>query len=263
LSTWFLFMFSYMFYCISYILLGGHNCDPTPPPTLCHLQAGLVYCAPVLAATSTLSYVLDVFIGLVTHLWQVKVPASYVVWLRTAPIVITVLVLIEALLVALESDVGPNSTHMYCHITSNTPSTVTAIVICFPLILVLMLQAWIAVILSRHWLSFRKLSKQGIPGLLSLAALLRIGGFSVLMPIIVTILTAASIVETVKHPDSHAAGWDFVLPILPITAALVFGTQKDILKIWSFQKAASAVQAAPLGGPKQGPDSELKGDSHY
>ncbi|KAJ7585065.1 hypothetical protein C8J56DRAFT_141799 [Mycena floridula] len=258
MSTWFMFIFSYMFYCTSYLLLGGHNCDSIPPATLCNIQGGLVYAAPVLASFSTLSYVLEIFAGLMKHIRHTKVPPTYIVWLRTVPYVVSAVVLFEALLVALVHEVTPNSDHMYCHITSKIPSTVTAIVIVFPLLGVVILQGLIAVMLSKHWTSFRKLSKRA-PDLLSFSALLRIGGFSILMPAIVTILIVASSVESARHPNSssHSPGWDFVVPTLPLIAALVFGTQKDMLKVWTLQRVPKVVAFVPQESG-QGP---LKGSS--
>ncbi|KAJ7585069.1 hypothetical protein C8J56DRAFT_949794 [Mycena floridula] len=254
MSTWFMFIFSYMFYCTSFLLLGGHNCDPIPPATLCNIQAALIYASPVLSACSTLSYVLEIFVGLTTHLWRTKVSPTYIIWLRTVPWVVFGFILIEALVFEVEYEVKPNSDHMFCHVaTSNVPSNMTSIVILFPLLGVLILQGFISVMLSKHWSAFRKISAKSTD-VFSTSALLRLGAFSILMPMTVIILIIASTVQTIKYPDMipRQGGWNLVVPILPITAALIFGTQKDMLKVWVLHPDPKMVRESGQEPPKGG-----------
>lgn len=47
-KTWFGLIISFVFYCISFLLLAGHQTGPKPNIGLCLVQAGLIYAAPPL-----------------------------------------------------------------------------------------------------------------------------------------------------------------------------------------------------------------------
>ncbi|KAJ3898700.1 hypothetical protein F5879DRAFT_979651 [Lentinula edodes] len=60
LKTWFALMVSSLLYCISFLLLLGHQTGASPSLGLCLFQAGLIYAAPPSVAAAGLAFIVEV-----------------------------------------------------------------------------------------------------------------------------------------------------------------------------------------------------------
>jgi len=128
-------------------------------------------------------------------------------------------------------DVERTSSHMFCHVKSPGPATLTGILCVVPLVIALVLEAWAAILLVRHWSTFRRVLRCNSDSPVTVSILVRILVFTA-VPVTGISLTITSIVSPSANVDETT--WDVLLLTLPILAALAFGTRRDILRGWLF-----------------------------
>ncbi|OBZ66316.1 hypothetical protein A0H81_13851 [Grifola frondosa] len=217
--TWLNFCITWIIYSISYTLLAftGKQTSPEPPAyPLCLAQASLIYAAPVLVASSTFALVLQLWFTLSSAL-SPPVKGNdrggrY--WIRNALLLVLPYVAWFAVVIAI---LVVGSTHpdtvrragglVYCVINTGTPGNIVAIFVAAVMFVMIIFDIYIGVVLYRNWRA------------------LRVSSVSLLLAARSSSLSAVS----------YFAG-NTIIALMPFIAFLVFGTQRDILRVWTFQR---------------------------
>ncbi|KAI0752272.1 hypothetical protein BC629DRAFT_1214931 [Irpex lacteus] len=240
--TWINFCVTWVIFAISYTLLfyaGRQFSEAEPSFPLCLTQAGLIYGAPVLGACSTLSLVIQIWQSLrrimrkdasVGQLRGRESPLLTIL-LVLFPYVVWFGMVLGALIVGLHdpSNVLRTNSSVYCAIWTGVPGHVSAGIVAVVLALALVFQGLIAALLSRSWGAYTKL-RQVDKNALSFSMVVRMGCFLVL-----NIIAVSQIVVFLTKKTVIANIW---ISLTPIAAVAVFGTQKDILRVWTFRKSS-------------------------
>ncbi|KAJ7233168.1 hypothetical protein C8J57DRAFT_1382314 [Mycena rebaudengoi] len=230
-GLWFRHIISWIVYTAIFLILIGHQIGDTPPPFgLCLVQAALIYAAPTFPTLSAVCFVVDLYIGLsaVVHRKR-KIRPALTTFLLRFPLIVFVLVFIEVLLsIGDPKTVVRDSSQLYCHVTTQSPSLVSAgIVVCTGL-LIFPLEIWIAIVLCRNWLAFRRTS--GPDPHISLTMFIRVALFTV-----ISMLGVGLSSLSIGTPHAPKPYWThLILSVVPIIAAITFGSQEDIMRSWIF-----------------------------
>ncbi|KAF7308839.1 hypothetical protein MKEN_01083800 [Mycena kentingensis (nom. inval.)] len=231
-GLWFRHLISWIVYSASFLLLFGHQTGPPPPFGLCAIQAAFIYAAPTLPTLSALAFVIDLYIGLsaVVHK-KGKINEKFAKFLRRFPAVVYVCVFFEAILTVTEPGVVSRDIrhlNLYCNITSALPTKVSAGIVIMAGIIIVPLEIWITIIFVKDWVAYRRSPERANDPEVSCNMFIRVALYTIVAFVAVG-LSSASIGITTPHPF-----WSLTLAIVPILAAIAFGTQKDLLKCYIF-----------------------------
>ncbi|KAI9000485.1 hypothetical protein BD414DRAFT_2113 [Trametes punicea] len=232
--TWLNFCITWLIYCISYTLLAfsGQQTRPEPPAyPLCLSQAALIYAAPVLVAMSTFSLVLHLLFTLNNALQPPPKGVQTRDYLRSAFLLVAPYVawlgFIAGILVVgtkHPSHVQRAGALVYCIISTGRPGDVSAICVAAILVVMVGLDVYIGTVLYRNRRALRGSDR---PGQIPLSLILRVAVFSFFC--VVGIGCAFVFLSNI----SSFAG-NTIIALMPLIAFLVFGTQRDILRVWLF-----------------------------
>ncbi|PIL35263.1 hypothetical protein GSI_01988 [Ganoderma sinense ZZ0214-1] len=230
--TWLNFCITWLIYCISYLLLafsGAQTSREPPSYPLCLTQASLIYAAPVLVSMSTFALVLQLWFTLSKALAPPKAKqrdclrdgflliAPYVAWL-------TEVIVILVIGTKHPEDVERAGHFVYCTISTGRPGNITAAIVATMLLIMIGFDIYIAAVLYKNW---RALHKSDHPFQIPLSLLIRVAVFSLVC--VIGIGCAFVFLASV----SYYAG-NIIISLMPLIAFLVFGTQRDILRVWMF-----------------------------
>ncbi|KAJ3851438.1 hypothetical protein EV368DRAFT_83534 [Lentinula lateritia] len=213
-STWMALMASSIFYSSSYLLLLpiGQRSVAQPGYGICLFQASLIYGAPVLVSFAGWAYVLQLLI---------------------APVAMACIMFIVSLVVGAQSPntVTIDSTRRYCHIISHVPRTTAAILIGIGTVGMMVFEVLLSMHLSRNWVTLKKVTE----GEISIFAWYKFGRI-----IIFTILPFGAFALNIGGFFSSGTTNDKWNILLPIRAALIFGSRTDIIYAWKMSYKAEA-----------------------
>ncbi|KAJ6489611.1 hypothetical protein C8R47DRAFT_1195989 [Mycena vitilis] len=253
-GLWFRHMIAWIIYSVSYLLLLGRQVGPTPPFGLCLVQAALIHAAPTLPTLSALCFVIDLYIGLSAAVHRKrKIRPALAKFLLVFPQLVFTAVILEVLLFIQDAGVvARNPNHLYCHITTPTPSVISAGIVIGTGVIIFPLEIWIGIVLCRNWVAFRNSPEMGIDPQVSLTMFIRVGLFTVIS------MTGVGLSSfTLVSPSSNPY-WSLVLPTVPIIASITFGSQEDIMKalvFWRESGPAPAPTSATSGSTSDLPKS--------
>ncbi|GLB38961.1 hypothetical protein LshimejAT787_0601230 [Lyophyllum shimeji] len=243
--TFFSFCFAWVLFCVSYSLLYFAGQQGTRPEHgLCVVQSALVYAAPPLYVRALSPYptltrndarASSATISLVTHLLlNVLLALSRTADKRRSslssaalvlvPWVIWVAVFVGVLLFGIHhSDlvqISPNGT--FCILTHTTLPKLTSVWATIASTVLVSEEAVIAILLYRN----REVFSAGLGRNKTMA--IRVGIF--------TALGVAAIAVALVYTVTQKRGvqFDLLIAAIPPSAAVIFGTQKDILQVWVF-----------------------------
>ncbi|KAJ7170501.1 hypothetical protein C8R43DRAFT_93055 [Mycena crocata] len=228
-GLWFQHMISWILYSVSFVLLVTRQLGPEPPFGLCLMQASLVHAVPVLPTLSAFCFVVDLYIGLSAVVYKKrKIRPTLSKFLLKLPQTVFIGVFLVVLLAIQDSGiVSRNADHLYCHVTASTPSIVSASLVVGTGLFIFPLEIWIAVVLCRNWVTFRHCSNPRQDPQVSLTMFIRVALFTVMS------MTGVGL-SSLSLADVPKPYWSLVLPIVPIIAAVTFGSQEDIMKSMVF-----------------------------
>ncbi|KAJ3715993.1 hypothetical protein C8R42DRAFT_778731 [Lentinula raphanica] len=230
MKTWFALMVSSLVYCISYLLLVGHQTGPEPPLGLCLFQAGLIYAAPPVVAAAGLAFVVEVSLSFsylsTTHLTGVGKLylrlTTMMVSRKLDPRIITGLLFLPPLTHQVTfwiamftglSNLGAiqrNSQQMFCHLLDDLPTTVTGILAAVLVVSMILLELYTIYYFWRQRGIFRDLRRRHQSGpIFPFALFVRVGFFT------------------------FAGGLGIILIDI---MAIVFGTQEDFVQMYNSWK---------------------------
>ncbi|KAJ3883190.1 hypothetical protein F5051DRAFT_485973 [Lentinula edodes] len=238
-STWMALMASSIFYSSSYLLLLpiGQRSVAQPGYGICLFQASLVYGAPVLVSFAGWAYVLQLYFGLAMNISTNKMYLLRInIMLLVTPVVMACIMFIVSLAVGAQSPntVTIDSTRRYCHITSHVPRTTAAILIGLGTAGMMVFEVLLSMHLSRNWVTLKKVTD----GEISIFAWYKFGRIIIftIFPFGAFALNIGGLFSSGTTNDK----WNILLPIIPLGAALIFGSRTDIIYAWKMSYKAEA-----------------------
>ncbi|KAJ7306214.1 hypothetical protein DFH08DRAFT_902391 [Mycena albidolilacea] len=229
-KAWFAHLGAWAAFSLSYVLIIGRQTGPSPPHTLCLLQAGLIYACPVLVGVAGLCFLVDIYLGISAMLFEKQIHPGWSIFLAAFPYMFATCVFIRVLLFVEDpTTVQRHTSHFYCHITNTINARICGILVLISGGCLLCLEAWIVAMLYMNKKSVRNLSKSQTDSRYGLPIFVRFGAFTILY-----CFGAGIGGFTVAVGKVTFNSWSVMLPTGSILAALVFGTQMDILKVWMF-----------------------------
>ncbi|KAJ6518871.1 hypothetical protein C8R45DRAFT_949587 [Mycena sanguinolenta] len=236
-ALWFTFIGSWLLYCASGLLLVGHQLGPDPPFDICLIQASLIHSVPTLGSVAGACFIVDLYCTL-----RVSLLRSYWIPMRRTPALLALPAVAFFSLFWLSLGIGLQDhttvnrlQNMFCHINTGLPTLVGSLLSGFSIAVAIGVEiaAGIMIFNSRPTLSAEKSpsdSDQPIaPGMA-----IRILLFSLLT--VLGLVLSAVMLFHFSDTDIHG---NFMLPILPILVAILFGAQRDIILGWRFWKHES------------------------
>ncbi|KAJ7291558.1 hypothetical protein C8J57DRAFT_1273423 [Mycena rebaudengoi] len=240
IATWYGYMLAWMAFCIVPFLVFGHQTDLDPPPSFsaCVVDSALMYASRPFAAFSTLALVVQLYLNMSARLKQGQSGPRHEFWLLVVPPIIYVIMFIWILILGLRTpdqvELDPGG--FYCHLVSGIPAVVGASLVGLAILLVFLFQALIVIMLYRNWRIFRRDDMRN-DHTVSLSILIRVSVFGSL-PIIALALSCATYVPNLV--DKIFPIYNLLLALLPVSAALIFGSQMDIVHVWMFWRPDQA-----------------------
>jgi len=233
-STWYSYMLAWMAFCVTPFLVIGHQTQFDPPPSFapCVLDSALMYASRPFAAFATLSLILQLYLNVSTRLKRGEVRPEFVFVLLVVP---PILYLIMFLWTFILGVVNPDQVKLepggfYCHIERSSPANVGACLVLFATSAALVIEVMIVILLSRNWRAFRSLQRREEHAV-SLSIIVRVSVFAIL-PVVGLGLGFATYVPNLV--DKIFPPYNLLLASLPTAAALIFGSQSDIMHVWMF-----------------------------
>ncbi|KAJ6619800.1 hypothetical protein B0H10DRAFT_1148285 [Mycena sp. CBHHK59/15] len=236
MKTWFNLIVACVVYCASFLLLLGHQSGPEPPFSLCVFQAGLIYAAPATVAAAGLAFVVELYLRLSSVLSQVQVNERHVTILLFMSPLAHLIVFWVAIFTGLAHPPGPgspsivarSSSGLYCNINSSTPTTVTGVSVILFLAMMIITEVYTVVYLWRKRIGFRGVTIAcrifPLPLFIRTATYTFLGGLGIILVDILMNSSASGSKDKFAVMD--------LLAIIPLSVALVFGSQMDIIGVY-------------------------------
>jgi len=232
MRTWFNLIVTCIVFCISFLLLLGHQSGPEPPFQLCIFQAGLIYAAPPTIAAAGLVFVLELYLRLSSTLSASLVNERYVTLLLFISPSAHCLVFWVAIFTGLSQGgsriVNRSSGGLYCHIDSSTPTLTTGVTVIIFVVMMIIAEVYTAVYLFRKRSAFKGIRPSS--GTLPLSLFIRTACYTLAGGL------AIILVMILNTPNSMFIFMSDFLAIIPLFVALVFGSQWDIVGVYMFWK---------------------------
>ncbi|KAJ7639853.1 hypothetical protein DFH06DRAFT_1217351 [Mycena polygramma] len=240
--AWYMFMAAWMVFCLSYFLIAGQQVGAEPLFGVCVTQAALIYAAPPLTSCVSLSFLLQLHSTVSAVLRHGKSSRTRTIVMQTFPIAVHVIIFVEALVVGLSNrvEVARNTSGMFCHITNAFQAKVTAIVVILAMLTMLVYEVLTIILLFRNWTAFQRLRVRSNDAV-SLPLMIRITVFSFL-PMVAMAISSISFLPSSPILEAQM---NLIIAVLPVAAAIIFGTQRDILNAWMFWKKTAMPQEKP------------------
>ncbi|KAJ7030451.1 hypothetical protein C8F04DRAFT_1113710 [Mycena alexandri] len=240
MKTWFNLIVACIIYCISFILLLGRQSGPEPPFSLCVFQAGLIYAAPATVSAAGFAFVIELYLRLSSTLAVLEVSRRQVTILLFISPLAHLIVFWVAIFTALSQPFGPEGSPiverseggLYCHINSNVPTTVTGVTVVLFIALMIAMELYTVVYLFRRRSGFKGVRLPTgtfpLPLFIRTVSYTLAGGLGIIL------------VDILMNSKASSSNSGFVvldlMAIIPLSVALVFGSQMDILGVYMFWK---------------------------
>nr|GAT43903.1 predicted protein [Mycena chlorophos] len=223
-KTWYLLQLCAAGYCLSFFLLVGHQVGPEPPLQFCAMSAALIYAAPPALATAGFFFVIELHLRLSSALFSRTMSNKFIYWVAWGIPLTHGIVFWTSLLVGLSdvSRIQRDPTGIYCHIVDNKiPTLITGSLVIMFLAALLVLEAITIVHLVRQHAMVKQLRLRGsdfpLPLFVRVVGYTFVAGFGMVMVDVVMNATNATII--------------IMMSIVPLSVALVFGTQMELIQV--------------------------------
>ncbi|KAJ7494800.1 hypothetical protein B0H11DRAFT_2003422 [Mycena galericulata] len=240
MKTWFNLIVACIVYCISFLLLLGRQSGPEPPFALCLFQAGLIYAAPATVSAAGFAFVIELYLRLSSTLAVTEVKGRRItILLFVSPIthlIVFWVAIFTGLSVPLGQDGSPiverNAGGLYCHVNSELPTTFTGVTVILFIALMILMEVYTVVYLVRRRSGFRGMRLPS--GVFPLSLFIRTASYTLAggLGIILVDILMNSVAASSNSPFVVLD----LMAIIPLSVALVFGSQMDILGVYMFWK---------------------------
>ncbi|KAF8183944.1 hypothetical protein BJ912DRAFT_975658 [Pholiota molesta] len=234
-STWFMFILSWFLTSLSNLMILGQQTGSAPREGVCLIQAMLIYGMPVFSSLYAVAFLLQLylFVRNTVNENSIAVTRRQIVMIHALPFTAFTVTLIEVLTLGLlhPEAIQRHPSGMFCHLSNQIPSQITAAFTILAMITFLSLGILIFLKLRLKWTAVYAISSTAktYPQI-SPDVATRVLIFS-FCPIIA--LALSSIQYLPQHSaDATKAKLNIVLAVLPLVAGLIFGSQRDILRVW-------------------------------
>jgi len=233
-TAWYSFMGSWMFFCLSYFLIAGQQVGAEPDFGVCITQASLIYAAPPLTSCVSLAFLLQLYSTVSAVLKNRRMSRTRSMMLHMFPFAVHCLFFFETLAIGLSNrqEIARNVSGMFCHLNNSFQVKITAAVVILAMIAMLVYECLTVVLLYRNWTAFQRLRIRS-NNAISLPLMVRVSIFSFL-PMIAMVISSLSFLPSTPIFEAQT---NLVVAFLPAAAAVIFGTQRDILNAWMFWRA--------------------------
>lgn len=234
--TWYLYIFSWDVYSLSYVLIVGKQTGAEPIWGWCLCQAVAVYASPVLAAASIVIFVTQIYLDIRYALGFTMPKPNLGKKLMIAPGLLFISICCEVLILGLwlPDIVGRSPSGMFCHINMSFPSQVTAIMILLCTVVVVGLGVSVAYTVHRNQERWQCLI--GSREFKSYDLVFRIAVF-ILAPVIAIGLLVMKLVPSASGNNHYASEINIMYGIPPTLVGIVSGSQKDLWHVWIFWRS--------------------------
>ncbi|KDR76233.1 hypothetical protein GALMADRAFT_156339 [Galerina marginata CBS 339.88] len=239
-STWIMVIVSWFITSLANLILVGQQTGRPPMTGVCLTQAMLIYALPIFCSFYATAFMWQVYLSISLALRSGStVSRTQMALLHAVPCASFLGILIEVLVfgVLRPDTIQRHPLGMYCHLTISTPSKITAGLTILALIVFFSLEVSIAITLWRLWKSSGKLSPLRTQDHISIdvAARVVIFGFC---PMVAIGVSALQYIPKFTINDTKTS---LIQAALPVVASLIFGTQRDILRVWMFWRRRSPI----------------------
>ncbi|KAF9446824.1 hypothetical protein P691DRAFT_824396 [Macrolepiota fuliginosa MF-IS2] len=238
-KTWHSIMLSTLVFAIALVLWVGHQSSSLPPNgNLCLVQVAFIHATPPLASIAMASYTADIYIS-IRHMfksddWEDGPEPGNIVLLVLLPWVTFFLVFLEAILVVglLPSAKAHPAEPLafYCRTDNNVAIVVSVVIVLLSCVVAVVCQAATGWMLYKNWIKVQRVSVTSTIRKY-IHAFIRTLAFTVVAILSVTLGFIASLTI-----HKTVIAYTILLPFLPITSALIFGTYKDIMSFYVIYK---------------------------
>ncbi|KAF7343183.1 hypothetical protein MVEN_01749500 [Mycena venus] len=229
-------MMAWMAFCITPFPVIGHQTHADPPPSFapCVVNSALMYASRPFAAFSTLSLILQLYLNVSNRLKHRELRQGSVFVLLVIPPILYFITFSATLLLGIvkPTQVKLEPGGFYCHVevAHSLPAIIIACFVLLATVACVVIEAMIMFLLSQNWRAFRALQIHD-EHTVSLSIIVRVSVFAFL-PFIGLGLSFTTyvphLVEKIFPP------YNLLLASLPTAAALIFGSQTDIVHVWMF-----------------------------
>ncbi|KAH8817906.1 hypothetical protein DL96DRAFT_1715613 [Flagelloscypha sp. PMI_526] len=254
---WYIFMGFGSWWAIQHQLLLGHQLTPGPPPHfLCLLQSSFIYAAPPANTFCLLCIFLQLFLLLLEALKnRPGLERMFSPFLIGVPFLAYFGVFLVALANGLghPEQVARDEHGLTCHLTSSATMYLTAGLVTFACIAMIIIEVFTFTLLWKNYDRVQQLNFTTQGDQISLSIAIRTSIFS-LLPILAVGVSIGMIVSRSSSTNSSeppSAAPDLVMAVLPLSAGVIYGTQRDILAAWMFWKPSLSTlspEKLPKGG---------------
>nr|GAT43905.1 predicted protein [Mycena chlorophos] len=139
MKTWYLLLVSGVMFSFSFVFLVGHQTGPEPPLNYCTFSAGLIYAAPPMTAAAALFLVIELHLRLSSTLFGTNISDKFIYWAFSIVMLSQALPFWTTLFVGLSdvSMIQRDPSGLYCHVAGSKvpyvyPESFFIIVVQFP-----------------------------------------------------------------------------------------------------------------------------------
>ncbi|KAF8968092.1 hypothetical protein BDZ97DRAFT_451415 [Flammula alnicola] len=231
-STWFTALGTFIIGCSANLMLLGRQNGPPPSPgsRLCLTQAALIHASAILGGLYSASFILQAYMTLRLALnSRSNVPQKYIILLHAVPSASFVIAFVGFLMYGLANPTTPQRTPtgMYCHISSPGPREIAGGIALVSMLLLIIVEVLIIIALRRASGSLASLLQKDDH--VSRDSLIRVIIFSI-GPILAIVISCFQYLDT---SGKETANVSILLATVPCFVVVVFGSQKDILQVWT------------------------------
>ncbi|KIK65035.1 hypothetical protein GYMLUDRAFT_94488 [Collybiopsis luxurians FD-317 M1] len=246
MKTWYNLLFFFIVYCISYLLLIGHQFSKEEPPlALCTFQAGAIYAAPSGGAVAGFVFHIELYWRLSSALLGRRIRERNVFWLLFLTPIIHGITFWSVIFYGLsDATLIQRENGIYCHIESKLPSLFVGGTVITFVVLFTAVEIYTAHFLWKRRQAFHEVRQRLSQDIFPFSLFIRVIVYTLIGFIAVSITIPYLMPEnTAEHLVSMQA-----LAIIPLSVALLFGTQRDILQVYVgvFQRKKDATDGDAL-----------------
>ncbi|KAJ8701446.1 hypothetical protein PTI98_000227 [Pleurotus ostreatus] len=249
--AWFNFLLTWVLYCISYLITLGQQTGEEPHFSICLFQAMLIYAAPAVTVTAGLCFSVEMW-RIITRAGRGASSFRDYGAIIVVPYVVHLAICIEVLTLGLKDRrlVKRDRTFAFCHLDHPLPAYITGAVVICAIVIAMSFVASTALHIRRHLATSRLW--QGLQVSNAQKMVIRFGIFTVLPVVGLAISVAQVAVKSSLIADGIL---NIAIGTLPAGAAVIFGTQSDIMRVWCFWRNPTTESKNSL--PKSEPSGNV------
>ncbi|TFL03850.1 hypothetical protein BDV98DRAFT_602364 [Pterulicium gracile] len=222
MKTWFALLFCSILYNISFLLIVGRQAGPRfPSLPLCLIQSGLIYAAPPFFTTAAVIFMIELHLRLTAAVNRTQVNEAIMLW--SLPAVHTVIFWLAVVVRAIMLTVSRGDNDFFCNVDQRTLTLTTGASVCLIFDLMIGVEIYTIIFLWRRKLSIKAVTVRGcafpIQLFIRTTVYTLVGGLGIILAVL--------LINTENNYQTL-----LLLPFVPLSMALVFGSHLDILKVY-------------------------------